>query len=270
MNEEIPAFQPENTSLQSAGQRLRSARETMGLSLKEAAQKTQQSPDLLRALEDMRTDMFSSTVLRMHARTYAGALGLPQEDIAQAFAPVKSQLNSAQMPGVQMSASSDLAQRLSFPVAGLAAVLGLCVLIVVLWPRSTSAVAAAPVSSKVEWATRSAVDPLHQQIEIAGPELRLVALRPSFVEIRGSDGTVFRNRDMRAGEEYFPRVGAGWTVTVQDAGAFEWRLGELSLGSLGNAETPAYAVPVDAAMARGLSMASEAMAEAERTAQTRR
>lgn len=263
MSEDIPTFQPENTSLQSAGQRLRSARETMGLSLKEAAQKTQQSPDLLRALEDMRTDMFSSTVLRMHARTYASALGLPQDDIAAAFAPARSQLQSERMPGAPKGAAPDMSLQIVLPVLSVLGLVTLMGVIAVLWPSSRSTVTAAPVSSKVERATRIVDEPTRLPAELAGPELQIVALRAGVIEVRGSDGTVFRNREMRAGEAYFPRVGAGWTVTVQDAGAFEWRLGELRVGPLGDDDTPVYGVPVDIAMERALTMVSDAIADVD-------
>lgn len=261
MSEDIPAFQPENTSLQSAGQRLRSARETMGLSLREAAQRTQQSPDLLRALEEMRTDMFSSTVLRMHARTYASALGLPQDDIAAAFAPARSQLKSEHMPGAPKGTSPDVSLQFLLPALSVLGLVTLMGIIAVLWPSSTRTVTAAPVSSKVEQATRIVEEPTRLRADLAGPELQILALRSGVIEVRGSDGTVFRNREMRGGEVYFPRVGAGWTVTVQDAGAFEWRLGELRVGPLGEDNTPVYAVPVDAAMERGLLMVSETIAD---------
>ncbi|MEL6830409.1 MAG: helix-turn-helix domain-containing protein [Pseudomonadota bacterium] len=263
MSEDIPAFQPENTSLQSAGQRLRSARETLGLSLKDAAQRTQQSTELLRALEEMRTDTFSSTVLRMHARTYADALGLPQDDIAAAFAPARSQLQSERMPGAPQSAKSDTSLQFAVPAMSVAGLVALLFVVMMLWPSSNSMITAAPVSSKVERATRTIDEPTRFRADLTGPELQVVALRSGVIEVRGSDGTIFRNREMRAGEVYFPRVGAGWTITVQDAGAFEWRLEDISIGPMGEADTPVYAVPVDDAMQRGLQLISEAIADAE-------
>ena len=66
----------------------------------------------------------------------------------------------------------------------------------------------------------------------ASPQLRVVALRREQLEVRSADGTKFVHRDFEPGETYIPRVGSGWTVSTPDGSAFEWRLGDSSLGLL--------------------------------------
>jgi hypothetical protein len=75
---------------------------------------------------------------------------------------------------------------------------------------------------------------------------------------------------MMAGEVYYPRLGSGWTITVQDAGVFEWRLDDLAVGVLGDSGLPAYGVSVDEALHQSLQSLSDAMAETGETRQTRR
>jgi hypothetical protein len=81
------------------------------------------------------------------------------------------------------------------------------------------------------------------------PPLHFVAVKAARIEVRGADGTKFLAREFAPGESYMPRVGAGWTVTTSDGSAFEWRLGDESLGLLAP-EGPVYAQSVDVAAQR--------------------
>jgi cytoskeleton protein RodZ len=83
----------------------------------------------------------------------------------------------------------------------------------------------------------------------ASQQLRVVALRRELLEVRSSDGTKFVHRYLEQGESNFPRVGAGWTVSTPDGSAFEWRLGDSSLGLLSEAG-PVNAQSVDVAAQR--------------------
>ena len=81
---------------------------------------------------------------------------------------------------------------------------------------------------------------------------------------------MFRNRQMQADETYYPRTGAGWTITVRDAGAFEWRLGESPAGRIGEADQALYSVSVDTAMNSALEARSAALADVAEDTQKRR
>mgnify|MGYP000144221309 CR=1 FL=1 len=98
-----------------------------------------------------------------------------------------------------------------------------------------------------------------------GEEFGIVANKRAWIEVRGSDGTVFRNREMSPGEVYFPRTGAGWTITVRDGGAFEWQLGDLTAAAVGEPGQALYSISVDGALGAAVDARSAAMAEAPRS-----
>src|SRR5690606_30443528 len=80
-------------------------------------------------------------------------------------------------------------------------------------------------------------------------QLRIVAVKPARIEIRSAAGDKMVNREFLPGEPFLVRVGAGWTVSTEDGSAFEWRLGEQSLGLLAP-EGPVYSQSVDIAAER--------------------
>jgi hypothetical protein len=76
--------------------------------------------------------------------------------------------------------------------------------------------------------------------------VEVVALAPSWLEVRGPDGTIFLSRDMAQGESYKPDVGAGWTLHARDGAAFEIRLNNNVVGALGEPGAPVLGRRVDA------------------------
>jgi cytoskeleton protein RodZ len=80
-------------------------------------------------------------------------------------------------------------------------------------------------------------------------QLRIVALKRELLEVRSADGTKFVHRYFEPGETYIPRVGSGWTVSTGDGSAFEYRLGDNSLGLLAEVG-PINAQSVDIAAQR--------------------
>jgi hypothetical protein len=94
--------------------------------------------------------------------------------------------------------------------------------------------------------TTATVDPANA----VGQRLRIVALRPGSVEVRSAKGDKYVHRDFVAGESYPVRVGAGWTVSVNDGTAFEWRLGDASLGLVQAEGGQVYSQSVDTAAQR--------------------
>ena len=104
----------------------------------------------------------------------------------------------------------------------------------------------------------------------ASQEFSLQATKSAWIEVRGSDGTVFRSRNMSAGETYFPRMGAGWTITVRDAGAFEWRLGDDVYATVGDDQQALYSLSVDNVLEAAVAAQSAALAEAAAGSDQRR
>lgn len=95
---------------------------------------------------------------------------------------------------------------------------------------------------------------VYSNSEILAPasasDLTLRAVSRAWIEVRGSDGTVYLSRELAPGDVYVPRVGAGWTITARDGGAFEWYLSGQSLGTLAETGLPVYSAAVDEAMDR--------------------
>jgi len=92
--------------------------------------------------------------------------------------------------------------------------------------------------------------------------LEIVAVRQGWLEIRGADGTIFLSRTMAEGESYFPRLKAGWTVSARNGGAFEWRVGDISVGPLGPDGAQVFSVSVDDQLVQAAEAAAPTVAEA--------
>lgn len=256
----------ETDTVETVGARLRSARESRGLELRDVAGKTRQSQDTLAALESMETEHIPSTILRLQARNYARFLGLPEDEIASAYAERSGSTNAQAMP-------EEVAQS-TFPTRAVAigagAVLAASILIAGISvvflqtsaPQSTDqlAISARLAPTNIEEMTSVTLN------ADDGTEFSLRAKKAAWIEVRGSDGTVFRSRQMAAGETYFPRTGAGWTITVRDAGAFEWRLGEDLISNVGEDQQALYSLSVDNVLNETLAARRAALAEAGLTA----
>jgi hypothetical protein len=105
---------------------------------------------------------------------------------------------------------------------------------------TTAEANAPPVASTDGSTAAAAADPVPVQ------QLRIVALRRSLLDVRSSDGTKFLHRDLEPGEGFTIRMGAGWTVSaLEDGSAFEWRLGDKSLGLMGETPSPVNAQSAD-------------------------
>lgn len=245
----------------SVGARLREAREAQELELRDVAKQTRQSQDTLAALESEETDHIPDSILRLQARSYARFLGLPEEEIASAYAEARGSINTKAMP-VKVAKAAFPSKALMIGGGAIAAVIVIAGGIAMIWgapaPQSDDQLA---ISARLAPAFDRQAEAVALGAE-TGEEFYIRAIKPAWIEVRGSDGTVFRNRDMQPDETYFPRTGAGWTITVRDAAAFEWRLGESSAGRIGEPEQALYSVSVDNAMTIAQAERSAAMAEA--------
>jgi ribulose-5-phosphate 4-epimerase/fuculose-1-phosphate aldolase len=93
-------------------------------------------------------------------------------------------------------------------------------------------------------------------------ELSIVALKPAWIEVRGSDGTIFRSRTMARGEVYYPRMDAGWTVTARNPNACVWALDGEQIMPMGQADSPIYSLSVDTMAQQLVTLRREQLAEA--------
>ncbi|MBR9835764.1 MAG: helix-turn-helix domain-containing protein [Alphaproteobacteria bacterium] len=245
----------------SCGTRLREARERRGLSIKEAAATTRQSVETIAALENMDVADISPTFLRMHARNYANFLGLPGDQIAEAFSPDRSSPVADQMPAQRMRHKKVQTRRNFLPVAAAAGVLIAAGVVFFAWQGTSSDRATRSVADRSVHPIVERPSPSRATQSVASEELALRATRAAWIEVRASDGTIFRSRNMARGETYYPRMDAGWTITVRDAGAFEWWLADTRIGPVGEDSIAVYSVSVDEALARGREQLATALAD---------
>ena len=266
VTDSIATEETAETPEMSVGMRLREAREAKSLELRDVARQTRQSQDTLAALESEDTDHIPNSILRLQARNYARFLGLPEEEIASAYAEARSTINPEAMP---VETTRPALPSKAILIGAGAAVAALAIIGgAVVWFSTPS-----PQSSDQLAISARLAPAFDRQTEIVSlvaetdEEFFIRASAPAWIEVRGSDGTVFRSRDMQAGETYYPRMGAGWTITVRDAGAFEWYLGESSAGPIGASEQALYSVSVDAAMQSAQSARTAALAEANNASQ---
>ena len=253
----------------SVGIILRQAREEKQLELRDVARTTRQSQETLASLEAEETDHIPASILRLQARNYARFLGLPEDDIVAAFAEDRGVTNVAAMrthrDGFKFPVRSALIGGGAF--AALAVFVGAVSLLTS--PADNPADDPLAISARLAPAFDRDAGGTILSSDVR-EEFAIRAIDAAWIEVRGSDGTVFRSRDMRAGETYFPRAGAGWTITVRDAGAFQWRLGDRSAGPVGEPEQALFSVSVDAAHDAAIDAQNTALAEAEAAANDRR
>lgn len=250
------------------GERLRDAREAKSLQLRDVARQTRQSQDTLAALEEMETEHIPDSILRLQARNYARFLGLPEEEVASAYAANRGATNASAMP-VEVEGKKVPTRMILVAAAAVFAVgvVGTGISLM-LQPATQQSADQLAISARLAPNTVQEIDFAALRVD-AGQEFSLRAREHAWIEVRGSDGTVFRSRDMRAGETYFPRMGAGWTITVRDAGAFEWRLGDDVYATVGEDEQALYSVSVDNVLEAAVAAQSAALAEAAGSDQRR-
>lgn len=260
----------ETETVSTVGERLREARQARQLELRDVAAQTRQSQDTLMALETMQTAHIPASILRLQARNYARFLGLPENEIASAYAKRGGSTNAEAMPE-EVTRTELPTKTIAVGVGGAiaATILIAGISMIVLQPSAKPsadqlAISARLAPTNIEELTSVNLD------AVSGKEFSLRATAPAWIEVRGSDGTVFRSRQMTSGETYFPRTGAGWTVTVRDAGAFEWRLGEDVVSTVGEQGQALYSLSVDAVLEQTLADQRAALAEAASGSDQRR
>lgn len=250
-----------------AGGRLKAAREARGRTLDDVARELKISRRVLESIEqttqppdhDMRRT-------RLVAKTYANTLGIDPEPVLADFPMEEEKHLATAIPKSSVTVSERKRGKYLVPlaaVAGAAVAVGLSV--VVLTPRQTADTRSNPSVAERVVAVNTAQESLFAEKPLSARpeeamEFAIVATKPSWIEVRGSDGTIFRSRVMAKGEAYYPRVGAGWTVTVRDGSAFEWRIEEESIGSLSEEAVPLYSASIDDAAALAAERKSPALA----------
>ena len=181
-----------------------------------------------------------------YIRSYARYLGLNEQDTLDRFLrECAAILKDPEKPEIAPPATSKSRKLpLAVPVLGLL-VVGLAVAgAVVVFATGDKPAPATPASTAAGGA------PAVAAVEPVSPQLRIVALKRGMLEVRSAKGDKYVHRPYNAGEFFIVRVGEGFTVSADDGTAFEWRLGDQSLGLLQAEGGPVYTQSADLAAQR--------------------
>jgi hypothetical protein len=249
------------------GQVLRRVREALGLELTQIAQHSRIRENFLMAIERMELQTIAKGYLVPYLIAYSKYLGLPEQEVVQRYTrecgAVEEVKTSAPVPkiGQIRKAQSNLpiiaaavGALVLFAAGGLTAFMLMNKGPEEVVSPTVVAVSGARDSLFADSATTKAVP--------GDLPLEIVAVRQGWLEVRGADGTIFLSRTMAAGEGYFPRLKAGWTVSARNGGAFEWRVGEVSVGPLGPEGAQVFSVSVDEQLVRAAEATAPVVADA--------
>lgn len=249
------------------GQAIRQVRERSGLNLDEIAKELRIGEKYLMAIERMEPNTLPSGYLGPYLGAYCARLGLNRDKVVPAYTNDTGTVETINAP-VDIPVLDAPKERKwvvpAFVAASIACVATLSVAVFAMTRPDPALQEAVSGNPALNGARESlfAQTPLPERVEIEQLPLTLHAVRDGWIEVRGADGTIFRSRVMRAGETYIPRLGAGWTVSARDGGAFQWHLGDAIVGTLGPESAPVFASSVDAAAARAAEVAAPSLAAA--------
>jgi transcriptional regulator with XRE-family HTH domain len=227
-----------------AGRKLTEARQQLGLSIAEIADRIRVRREFLEALEEMNIKMLPGKAYALaFLRSYARALGLDEKAIVEQFQEESSLAREDATKPIRNPKSRPHPER---PWMVAAAVLVLAGGFVG-WRalhheearpvRAEQPVTVAPQPAQAASASATADAPV-RVVEIR-------ALTPSWLEARGPDGTVFLSRTLNPGDVYRPDPSPGWTLHARDGGAFEVFINGQSAGLLGIAGSPVLGRKID-------------------------
>ena len=251
-----------------AGQALRAIRERRGVDLAAVARELRLNAHYFMAIERMEVSSVPRGYLTKYIGAYASYLGLPRDEVVSAYTSECGAVETVEKPEKIVPVETKTPPAWRRPAVLVAAALPVCAVAGALYLASEPApevssqtvIAGEPLDGSRESLFAGA--PLPDGAMSDAFPLTLTATRNAWLEVRGADGTIFRSRNMAAGEAYHPRVGAGWTVSARDGGAFEWRLGDATIATLGSDGAAVYAASVDNAAALAAEKAAPALASA--------
>ena len=231
---------------------IKATRENLGYTLDQVSKEIRVHLSHLRAIEDMTPNLLGAPVYaKGYIKAYARHLGLDEQTTLERYLRECAILKD---PVKQTIAPPSTGRKLptAVPVFGfliVALLAGAGYFFFANGDNATDTPQVADTGAPAPTQGAPSIGVIAAPAPSALPQLRIVALKREQLEVRSADGTKFVHRNFEPGESYPPRVGSGWTVSTPDGAAFEWRLGDNSLGLL--AETGAVnAQSVDVAAQR--------------------
>lgn len=236
------------------GDRLKAARLSKALELDDIARQLHLRREYITAIEAMQASQLPKGFVNPYIRSYAMAVGLDPEFCVTSFNQQCGALSQASAEQIVVSKSNSHAAffRISLAVIGLLIAGGLGY---AGFQFATSKVdepvveasPAIPVTPSLDGANTPVTSSYETVTDPARRfNLEIRAEHRAWIEIRGADGTLFVDRQLSKGEVYDLRVGAGWTLTTQDAGAFVWLADGHMVLPVGEADQPLYTLGIDA------------------------
>ncbi len=235
---------------QRIGQLIRATRENLGYTLDQVSKETRVHLSHLRAIEDMTPNLLGAPVYaKGYIKAYARYLGLDEQTTLERYLKECAILKDPEKKTIAPPATGR-----KLPAA--VPVFGFLIVALIagaggffLFGGEKTSVASSDTPPAAGEAAPAASSILASPAPAVTQQLRVVALKPAKIEIRSAAGDKMVNREFAPGEPFLVRVGAGWTVSTEDGSAFEWRLGDQSLGLLAP-EGPVYSQSVDLAAQR--------------------
>ncbi|MEM6410480.1 MAG: helix-turn-helix domain-containing protein [Pseudomonadota bacterium] len=253
----------ENQEIERIGDVLRRTREARGISLGEISEQLLIRKEYLESIERMYAGGVPNGYINGFLRSYSGYLDLDPDHVIRTFNAQCGAVSEAPKMEAVVAENERNRNTARAAFAGLAGVLAVAVVGGLGYAvfQSLDGENGVETAAAVNGARASLFAEVEETDELE-PQLplTLTAVRQGWIEVRGSDGTVFRSRAMAAGEVYHPRIGAGWTVSARDGAAFIWHLGDVEIGPLGEDPAAVYAISVDTVAQVAQDIAAPALA----------
>lgn len=238
-----PALRSSESAPKNFGSRLMARREGLGLSVSDMADATNIRIEYITAIEGLNEAALPAIGYTLgYVRTYAQALGMDGDIAVKDFKAdaALSRLPMRDAPHVIFRRHWRLPRGFlsALTVASAALMIGV-------WYGTQSEAVATPVPM-VE------IAPQYTALAPAAPVLKtglytLHATAPSWIEIRNGLGHVEVSRIFVTDETWQGQTGAGYSVSIRDAGAVELYDGETLIGALGPLGEPLSGLPLSEA-----------------------
>ena len=235
------------------GTRLRNARSAKNLSIEDVARQLKFRREYIEAIEAMQVTRLPRGFVNPYIRDYAKFLELDPARCVEDFNIQCGALSQAgnEAPEVRTRPASTVNWLKLIMISAIVLLTGAGIWLVASQltgqSKTEQDVTATPtmaITPHVNGARKPVTDTVSPSL--AGVlKLSIRANERAWIEIRGADGTLFIDRQFARGESYDLRVGAGWTLTTQDAGAFEWLVDGRPANAVGEADQALYTLSID-------------------------
>jgi transcriptional regulator with XRE-family HTH domain len=226
-----------------AGRKLTEARQQLGLTIEEVAERIRVRKEFLEALEDMNIKLLPGKAYAVaFLRSYARELGIDERAIVDQFQDESALTREDVQSQIRNPTSKPGRDR---PWLAAAALVVIAAGFVGFRALQTSPPEDGASTQQTEVAASASPGGTTPAAAVEARVVEIRAIVPAWLEARGPDGTVFLSRDLQAGDVYRPDASPGWTLHARDGGAFELFVNGASAGLLGTPAMPVLGRQID-------------------------